>query len=216
MMGVILTAAWLHAAAATLPPVHAEQIVLARPIPDVEVVDHEGRTLRFHSDLIRGKTVVVNAVYTNCRNICPLLGKTFANLQTALGDRLGRDVFLISISRDPENDTPESLATWRRRYGAKPGWIFVTGKKAAIDEVLELLTGDPSFTGGHSAIALLGDDATGIWLREYGAAEPEEYERLLDYLAAARIQASRSGNADRSRTDAPVQHRPSGSVRAPD
>jgi protein SCO1 len=217
MMAVVLAAVWLHTAAATtLPAVNAERIVLTRPIPDVEVIDHEGRKLRFHSDLIRGKTVVVNAVYTNCTNICPLLGKAFGNLQTALGDRLGRDVSLISISRDPVNDTPDSLATWRRRYGAKPGWIFITGKKEAIDEVLELLTGDRAFTGGHSAIALVGDDATGIWLREYGAAEPGVYERLLRYLAQARSEASTSGIADRSQTDALPRRQQSESVHARD
>jgi protein SCO1/2 len=190
MISVIL-AAWLNTAAVAvpLPEVHAERIEFAKPIPDVEVVDHEGRRLRFHSDLIRGKTVIVNAVYTNCTNICPLLGKTFGKLQTSLGDRLGRDVFLISISRDPENDTPESLAAWRKRYGAKPGWIFVTGKKEAIDTVLEQLTGDRSYKGGHSAIAILGDDATGIWLRDYGADEPAHYEDVLRYLAEARKQS---------------------------
>ena len=188
MITLILAAALNASLKATpaLPTVHAERVTLAKPIPDVEVVDHEGRKLRFHSDLIKGKTVVVNAVYTNCTSICPLLGRTFGNLQTSLGDRLGKDVFLISISRDPEIDTPESLATWRKRYGAKPGWIFVTGRKEAIDEVLVLLTGDKSYRGGHSAIVLLGDDATGIWLRDYGADEPAHYERVLEYFAAAR------------------------------
>lgn len=181
MIGAILLSTLLST---TIVP--AERLALGRPIPDVEVVDHEGRTLRFHTDLIKGKTVVVNAVFTSCKGVCPLLGRTFADLQNALGDRLGRDVWLISISRDPETDTPEQLAAWRKRYGAKPGWIFVTGRKEAIDEVLELLTGDRSSRDGHSAIALLGDDVTGIWLRDYGADEPEHYQRMLTYLAGQR------------------------------
>ena len=192
MIAALLAAMWLNGATATaLPGVHAERLEFRKPIPDVEVVDHEGRKLRFHSDLIRGRTVVVNAVYTDCTSVCPLLAQTFGRLQAALGDRLGKDVFLISISRDPENDAPEKLAAWRNRYGAKSGWSVVTGEKEAIDEVLELLTGDRSFRGGHSAIALLGDDATGIWLRDYGADTPEHYQEVLRYLAAARLQASR-------------------------
>ncbi|HYI10261.1 MAG TPA: SCO family protein [Thermoanaerobaculia bacterium] len=187
MIAAVFMAAWLHATAATeLPPVTAQRIELAGPIPDVEVVDHEGQKHRFYTDLVRGKTVVVNAIYTRCTNVCPLLGHSFRELQTALGDRLGDDVHLISISRDPENDTPETLAAWRRRFEGKPGWTFVTGEKKAIDAVLELLTGDPSYLGGHSAIALFGDDATGIWLRDYGAAEPERYQHLLRYLAETR------------------------------
>jgi protein SCO1/2 len=127
MIAAIVTAAWLHAAAAAAVPISAQRIHLAGPIPDVEVVDQEGRKLRFYTDLVRGKTVVVNAVYTRCTNVCPLLGHAFRDLQTALGDRQGRDVHLISISRDPENDTPEDLAAWRRRFEGKPGWTFVNG-----------------------------------------------------------------------------------------
>ncbi len=187
MIAAALMAAWLHAAAATEPaPIDAQRIHLAGPIPDVEVIDQEGQRHRFHTDLVQGKTVIVNAIYTRCTNVCPLLGHAFHDLQAALGDRLGRDVHLISISRDPENDTPETLAAWRRRFGGKPGWTFVTGDRKAIDPILELLTGDPAYVGGHSAIALLGDDTTGIWLRDYGAAEPSRYLHLLQYLARER------------------------------
>lgn len=187
MIAAILAAAWLNAtAAASLPPISAQRLELANRIPDAEVVDHTGRKQRFHSDLIRGKTVIVNAVYTSCKSTCPMLGRTFGNLQAALGDRLGRDVFLVSISRDPENDTPERLAEWRRKYGAKPGWIVVTGKKESIDSVLEVMTGDRAFTGDHSGVAIVGDDATGIWFREFGGAAPEQYQKLLHYLTEAR------------------------------
>lgn len=196
MIAALVTAAWLHAAAAATVPVSAQRIHLAGPIPDVEVVDQEGRKHRFYTDLVRGKTVVVNAIYTRCTNVCPLLGHAFRDLQTALADRQGRDVHLISVSRDPENDTPEDLAAWRRRFHGKPGWTFVTGKKEAIDAILELLTGDPAYPGGHSAIALLGDDTTGIWLRDYGAAEPERYEELLGYLAREREAAGGTAGAE--------------------
>jgi hypothetical protein len=67
-------------------------------------------------------------------------------------------------------------------------------KKEAIDAILELLTGDPAYTGGHSAIALLGDDTTGIWLRDYGAAKPERYVELLGYLG--RERAGRPARAE--------------------
>lgn len=188
MITALVATAWLHAAtltAAPLPQVSVQRMQLPKPIPDVEVIDHEGRKHRFYSDLVQGKTVVVNAVYTRCTSICPLLGKTFRELEAALGDRLGRDVFLISISRDPENDTPADMAAWRKKYGAKPGWIFVTGDKKSIDSVLEVLTGDPAYTGMHSAAAFLGNDATGVWIRDSGSAEPQHYERLLQYLAHA-------------------------------
>jgi protein SCO1 len=180
---------WALTAAAEPPPLASRRVAL-EPIPDVEVVDQEGRTLHFRSDLLRGRTVVINAVYTDCTNVCPMMGHAFAALQTALGDRLGKEVLLISVSRDPEHDMPARLAAWRKRFGAKPGWIAVTGSKANIDALLRVLTGDPAQTGGHAAVALLGDERSGIWLREYGAGEPEAYLRLLDRMRDARIQSA--------------------------
>ena len=186
---LVLLICALTVAAADPPPLAARRGAL-EPIPDVEVVDQDGRTLRFRSDLLRGRTVVVNAVYTDCTNVCPMMGHAFAALQTALGDRLGTEVLLISVSRDPEHDTPARLAAWRKRFGAKPGWIAVTGRKANIDALLRVLTGDPAQTGGHAAVALLGDERSGIWLREYGAGEPDAYLRLLDRMREARIQSA--------------------------
>jgi protein SCO1/2 len=188
-LALLFCAMSMTVAAAADPPPLASRRVAMEPIPDVEVVDQDGRTLRFRSDLLRGRTVVVNAVYTECTNVCPMMGHAFAALQTALGDRLGKDVLLISISRDPEHDTPARLAAWRKRFGAKPGWVAVTGKKQAIDALLRVLTGDRAQRGGHSEVALLGDDGSGIWLREYGAGDPEQYLRLLERMREARIQS---------------------------
>jgi protein SCO1/2 len=188
-MALALLFCTMTVAAADPPPLASRRVTL-EPIPDVEVVDQDGHTLRFRSDLLRGRTVVVNAVYTECTNVCPMMGHAFAELQTALGDRLGKDVLLISISRDPEHDTPARLAAWRKRFGAKPGWIAVTGRKESIDSLLRVLTGDPSRTGGHSAVALLGDLRSGIWLREYGAGQPEQYLRLLATMQEARLQSA--------------------------
>lgn len=179
-----MTARAALAAAVLLFFFAGEQRVLAgKKLPDVAVVDHTGRALHFYSDLVRGRTVFVNAVYTDCEFTCPILGQAFAKLQQSLGDRLGRDVFLVSISRDPEHDTPRKLAAWRERYHAKPGWIVVTGKKKAIDELLRALTGDATGRGGHEMVTYLGHDGSGTWLRLYGAAEPEHYERVLAGVA---------------------------------
>jgi len=161
---------------------HSQRITLSEPLPDVEVVDQTGHPHRFYSDLVKGKLVVVNAVYASCTNVCPQMERAFAQLQNALGDRLGRDVYLISISRDPAHDTPERLEEYGRRFGARPGWTFVTGRPEAIDRLLRVLTGDPARTGGHSTVAWIGNDANGTWLREYGAGEPARYIELLDAI----------------------------------
>ncbi|HLL75605.1 MAG TPA: SCO family protein, partial [Pyrinomonadaceae bacterium] len=97
----------------------------AMRIPDVPVLDQDGRELNFYSDLVRGKTVAVNFIFTTCTTICPPLGATFARVQRDLGERAGRDVHLISVSVDPANDTPERLKAWGAKFKAAPGWTFV-------------------------------------------------------------------------------------------
>ena len=148
-------------------------------MPDVEVVDQEGRKLHFYRDLIQGKTVVVNFVYTRCKTFCPLLGRSFATLQESLGDRLGKEVSLISVSLDPQTDTPERLKAWGAQFGARPGWTLVTGDKRNLDTLLEALTGDPARRDNHSPAVLLGNYDQGTWIRESGFAAPEKVLAIL-------------------------------------
>jgi cytochrome oxidase Cu insertion factor (SCO1/SenC/PrrC family) len=153
-------------------------------IPDVEVFDQNGRKLRFYSDLIKGKTVAVNFIFTTCTYVCPMQGGSFSKLQLALGDRLGKDVHLISVSTDPSNDTPERLKAWGARYGVRPGWTLVTGGKPEIDQLLKELTGEPAGTGKHAPAALIGDFDKGLWSGIYGLAEPERYLAMFARLAS--------------------------------
>jgi protein SCO1/2 len=151
-------------------------------IPDVVLLDQDGRKVRFYTDLIKGKVVIINFVFTSCTIVCPPLGANFARIQTALGERLGKDVHLISITRDPEMDTPAKLRTWGAKFGARPGWTLVTGEKAQIDEVLLALIGDIARKGEHSAIVLVGSDARGVWKHDYGLAAPARLLKLADDL----------------------------------
>lgn len=150
-------------------------------IPDVTVYNQDGERLHFYSDLIKGKVVAINFIFTDCTYICSLQGAAFSKLQAALGDRLGRDVHLISISIDPIADTSERLKAWARKFGAKRGWTFVTGEKSEIDKLLESLTGGTGGRGEHSPVALISD-GEGTWIRAYGLAEPERYIELFEQI----------------------------------
>jgi protein SCO1/2 len=168
----------------------------AKPsIPDVEVTDQNGKKSRFYTDLVKGKMVIINFVFTSCTYLCPMQGANFSKLQAALGDRLGRDIHLISVSTDPLVDTPERLKAWGARFGAKPGWTLVTGGKDEMDKLLQSLTGDPARRGEHSPVALLGDFERGAWVRAYGLAEPERYLQLFaDLNTTLAAQASPGRN----------------------
>src|SRR5881397_3738631 len=97
---------------------------------NVALTTHEGKTVRFYDDLIKDKTVLLNFFYTNCVNeaVCPLTTANLVRVQKLLAPRVGRDVFIYSISLDPEHDTPNVLAKYARAFEIKPGWLFLTGK----------------------------------------------------------------------------------------
>ena len=100
---------------------------------NVEVKTQDGRTLRFYDDVLKGKIVLINFFFTDCDAVCPLMTENLARVQELLGDRVGKDIFMVSISLQPEHDTPEVLAAYAKTYGVGPGWLFLTGKKTDID-----------------------------------------------------------------------------------
>jgi protein SCO1 len=163
----------------------APQAIDRPEIPDIPVVTQDGREVQFYSDLVRGRTVAVNFIFTTCTTICPPLGLNFGRLRQQLGERAGRDVFLLSVSVDPGNDTPERLRAWSEKFGAGPGWTLVTGKPAEITRLLKALGAFTADARAHTPLILLGNDAAGRWTRTYGLASPAELERQLADLATA-------------------------------
>src|SRR5260370_6799114 len=108
-------------------------------IPDITIFDQNGRRLRFYTDLVRGKTVAINFVFTTCTTICPPMTATFRRVQQQLGERNGRYCYLISVSLDPVTAVPQLLHDFAPRFNAGPGWTFVTGSKTDIDSLLQAL-----------------------------------------------------------------------------
>jgi cytochrome oxidase Cu insertion factor (SCO1/SenC/PrrC family) len=149
-------------------------------IPDVEVLDQDGKKLHFYTDLVRGRTVAINFIFTTCTTICPPLGATFARVRKELADRAGRDVHLISISIDPATDTPERMKAWGAKFHAGAGWTFVTGNKPQVDELLRALGASSARREDHSPALLIGNDARDIWTRAYGLAKPSQILQIIN------------------------------------
>ncbi|HKP14228.1 MAG TPA: SCO family protein [Blastocatellia bacterium] len=139
-------------------------------IPDTLVTDQDGRQRHFYSDLVKGKTVAINFIFTTCTTICPPLAATFRKVQQELGERVGRDVQLISISVDPTTDVPERLKAFAGKFNAGPGWTFVTGDKQEIDLLLKALGAKVSDKNEHSPVVLVGNEGAAYWTRAYGLA----------------------------------------------
>lgn len=173
-----------------LPPpgqdVQKQRAGLKTSIPDVEVFDQDGKRIRFYSDLIEGKVFVVSFVFTSCAFVCPMQGESLSKIQAALGERLGRDVNLISISTDPAKDTPERLKAWGARFGAKSGWTLVTGRGAEIAKLAEAFTGSATYRGEHSPVVFVGSDQKGAWVRAYGLSGPAVTVKLIEEMSGDR------------------------------
>lgn len=157
-------------------------------VPDIDVADQNGRRLKFVRDLVQGRTVAINFIYTDCKSICPMLTANFAAVQDELGDVFGRDIFFVSISLDPQHDTSEKLATFAAQFGVKSGWSFVTGNPAEISTLLKTLNANVSAREDHTALALIGNgqlqsDGTTQWTRVYGLDAPKEIAALLKSVA---------------------------------
>lgn len=148
-------------------------------IPDVELLNQDGQRVHFYSDLVRNRVVVINFIFTTCTTICPPLGATFARVQKELGQRLGRDVGFISISVDPVTDTPERLKAWGAKFHADPAWIFVTGEKQIVGELLRALGAASASPQDHSPTVLIINDSRGQWTRAYGLATPSQLVNLI-------------------------------------
>lgn len=139
-------------------------------IPDVTVYDQDGKKLRFFTDLLKEKTVAINFLFTTCTTICPPLAATFRRVQQEMGERVGRDIRLISISVDPVIDTPERLKAFGAKFKAGPGWTFVTGNKRDIDLLLKAFGAAVADKNDHTPMVLVGNESAGYWTRTYGLA----------------------------------------------
>jgi protein SCO1/2 len=170
---------WTQPQAAAAPPDPSH-------FPNVTLITQDGKKVHFYDDLIKGKIVAIDMIYTNCEYACPLETARLAQVQKKLGARVGSDIFFYSISIDPQRDTPEVLKAYMEKYHIGPGWTFLTGKKEDIDFLSKRLGlySDPSINkDGHLPHLLIGNDATGQWIRGSALDNPAFQARMIgDFL----------------------------------
>jgi protein SCO1/2 len=110
-------------------------------------------------------------------------GQNFSALQTKLGARMGKDVFLILVTRDPQVDTPQKLKEWGIKYGVKPGWTLLTGDTKEVARLIGIFTGDkPGPVEAHSTGIYIGNDAKGAWIYANGLSNPDLLIKSIDQL----------------------------------
>lgn len=151
---------------------------------DVVLVNQDGEKMRFYTDLLQGKTVIINSFFATCQGSCLPITRNLEKVQEALGDRLGKDARIISISVDPTVDTPAELKAFGKKFHARPGWYFLTGSKENVEFVLKKLGQFVEDKQDHYNIIIIGNDRTGLWKKAFGLAKSdaliEVVESVLD------------------------------------
>ena len=145
-----------------------------RYFPNVPLRTHDGRSVRFYDDLVKGKKILINFTYTNCEQTCPLTTANLRKVQAMLGDRMGKDIFIVSLSLDPDRDTPETLKMYAEHNGVGPGWILATGSRHDIDSIRRRLGlyDNPDFTQ-HMGLLTFGNEPEGKWAATYALDKAE-------------------------------------------
>jgi protein SCO1/2 len=125
---------------------------------DAELTNQDGRKLKFYSDALKGKTVVLNVTYTNCTEACPLITQQMLQVREDLGQAFGKQVFFVTITSDPARDTPQALKAFAQKQKADmPGWSFLTGRKADVDLILKRLGAYSENAEEHATVLYIMD-----------------------------------------------------------
>ena len=150
----------------------------ARYFPNFEVTTHEGKKVRFYDDLVKDKIVVINFMYAQCEGICVPITRNLKRVQSLLGKRVGRDIFMYSISLKPEEDNPQKLKHYVQMHRINPGWTFLTGKPDEIDTLRRKLGFSDSKAKldkdltNHIGMIRYGNEARQWWAMCPGQANP--------------------------------------------
>lgn len=155
---------------------------------DTVLLDQNGRKLKLKSEVFGDRLVVVDFAYTSCTTVCPVLSALLAKVQTQLGERMGKEVRLVTISVDPARDTPARMKEYAAKYGARPDWIWLTGPVGTVNDVLKGFGAYAANFEDHPPLVLVGDAKSGNWTRFYGFSDPKDILAKVDELAHARHQ----------------------------
>jgi protein SCO1/2 len=140
-----------------------------RNFPNVTLTTQDGKKVKFYDDLVKDKIVLINFMYVRCEGICPAATANLVKVQKLLGDRVGKDIFMYSITLKPEEDTPAVLKKYAEAYKTKPGWLFLTGDPKDVEllrQSLGFIDRDPvrdANKSNHIGMVRYGNEALQLW-----------------------------------------------------
>ena len=176
----------LHASAAavTAAPSDAAAEEKARKFfTDLEVIDQNGKKLRFYSDVLKGRVVLISFIFTNCDYACPMQAQKLKQTRAAMVPSIKDDVWYISISVDPDRDTPEAMKKFAERQGVDESrWIFLTGDKQNLETIVRKLGQYTPDVEAHTTLMLAGNTITRHWTRVMPMLTPPDIAKQMRAL----------------------------------
>jgi cytochrome oxidase Cu insertion factor (SCO1/SenC/PrrC family) len=173
-----------HASEAALTPAPNPDHERARDyFTDLPVVTQDGQKLRFYTDVLKDKVVLVNLFYTSCEDACPMITSKMAAVQDLLGDDLGRIIHFVSITVDPETDTPAVIKEYAEHFQSRDGWLFLTGEKEDLSTIVRRLGQPGDNVEAHPPFLLVGDTRRAYWRKLMPNVEDKPLAAALRKLA---------------------------------
>lgn len=164
---------------------------VALPVPDIEVVNQDGRHVRFNSQVVEGRIAIVTGFFTTCSSMCPITQEKLSQVAKLLGPRLGKDVVIVSVSVDAENDTPARMKDWGEKFHIGPGWTLLSGNRAEVDTLLKSLGLFVPLPQRHQSALMIGSTATG-WARVSSWTSSEKLAKVVESMLSVKPVANAS------------------------
>ena len=171
------------------PPDPGPEVMRKRCFPNLPLVTHEGKHVRFYDDMIRGRIVLINLMYADCKSLCPLITSNLLAAQRILTQRVKQDIYFCSLTIRPREDTPEKLAEYAKMHGIGKNWTFLTGKPDDLEQLRDRLgyvdpnpDKDRKNKGAHSGMVRYGNEPLSQWSSVQGSADPAWIAEEVTYV----------------------------------
>jgi protein SCO1 len=175
------------------------ELTQQRHLPNVELITQDNQKVHFYTDLVKDRRVVIQFMFTRCKDVCPMITHHLVEVQALLKGRVGSDIFFNSISLSPEEDSPRDLKVYASKHGVGPGWTFLTGQP---DDILMLRKSlgffydDPkedADRNNHSGMLVVGDEPLMRWAMCQGGADPNWIATVIQSEADAPFKGAVDG-----------------------
>jgi protein SCO1/2 len=203
-VGGLITEAQTPESKPRFKDISSRERIRQRYFPNLVLTNHLGKKVRLYDDLIKDKIVIINMMYAKCEGICVPITRNLLKVQTLLGDRMGRDIFMYSFTLKPEEDTPGRLAHYAHMHHVKPGWSFLTGSRADMEMIRRkfgYVDPDPEVDkdkSNHIGVIKYGNEPLQRWGGCPGMSKPSWIVKTLSWVDWPKDMQKPNGKGGRS------------------